>query len=36
MEWAPFVLALAALLLGIVAPWSLALMEIGFPFGGKL
>ena len=36
MEWAPFVLALAALLLGIVAPWPLALMEIGFPFGGKL
>ncbi len=35
MEWAALVLALVAILLGLVAPWPLALMEIGLPFGGE-
>ena len=34
MEWTALVLALIAILLGLVAPWPLALMEIGLPFGG--
>jgi formate hydrogenlyase subunit 3/multisubunit Na+/H+ antiporter MnhD subunit len=34
MEWTALALALAAILLGLVAPWPLALMEIGMPFGG--
>lgn len=33
MEWAALALALAAILLGLVALWPLALMEIGSPFG---
>ena len=33
MEWAALALALAAVLLGLFAPWPLALMEIGLPFG---
>jgi len=33
MEWAALALALAAILLGLIAPWPLALMEIGLPFG---
>jgi len=36
MEWAALVLALAALLLGLIAPWPLALMEIGLPFGVEI
>jgi formate hydrogenlyase subunit 3/multisubunit Na+/H+ antiporter MnhD subunit len=35
MEWAALALALAAILLGLFAPWPLALMEIGLPFGGE-
>lgn len=35
MEWAALALALVAILLGLVAPWPLALMEIGLPFGGE-
>jgi len=35
MEWTALALALAAILLGLVAPWPLALMEIGIPFGGE-
>ena len=35
MEWAALALALAAILLGLFAPWLLALMEIGLPFGGE-
>ncbi len=34
MEWVALALALAAVLLGLFAPWLLALMEIGLPFGG--
>ena len=33
MEWTALVLALAAILLGMIAPWPLALMDIGVPFG---
>jgi len=33
VEWAALALALAAILLGLVALWPLALMEIGSPFG---
>ena len=33
MEWAALALALAAILLGLVALWPLALMEIGSPLG---
>ncbi|MEG7522925.1 MAG: oxidoreductase [Chromatiales bacterium] len=33
MEWAALALALGAILLGLFAPWPLALMEIGLPFG---
>jgi len=36
MEWAALALALAAILLGLFAPWLLALMEIGLPFGGQV
>lgn len=32
MEWTAFVLALAAIVLGLIAPWPLALMDIGSPF----
>jgi formate hydrogenlyase subunit 3/multisubunit Na+/H+ antiporter MnhD subunit len=35
MEWTALTLALAAILLGLFAPWPLALMEIGLPFGGE-
>jgi multicomponent Na+:H+ antiporter subunit D len=35
MEWAALALALGAILLGLLAPWPLALMEIGLPFGGE-
>jgi formate hydrogenlyase subunit 3/multisubunit Na+/H+ antiporter MnhD subunit len=35
MEWTALTLALVAVLLGLVAPWPLALMEIGLPFGGE-
>ncbi len=35
MEWIALVMALIAILLGLFAPWPLALMEIGQPFGGK-
>lgn len=35
MEWAALTLALAAILLGLFAPWPLALMEIGLPFAGE-
>jgi len=34
MEWTALVLALAAVLLGLFAPWPLALLDIGFPFSG--
>jgi formate hydrogenlyase subunit 3/multisubunit Na+/H+ antiporter MnhD subunit len=34
MEWAALALALATILLGLLAPWPLALMELGLPFGG--
>nr|WP_177421214.1 proton-conducting transporter membrane subunit [endosymbiont of Lamellibrachia barhami] len=33
MEWVALALALGAILLGLFAPWPLALMEIGLPFG---
>jgi hypothetical protein len=36
MEWTALLLALAAILLGLVAPWPLAWMEIGEPFPGVL
>ena len=32
MEWTALVLALSAILLGLIAPWPLALMDIGLPF----
>ncbi|MEN8176324.1 MAG: proton-conducting transporter membrane subunit, partial [Pseudomonadota bacterium] len=35
MEWAALALTLVAILLGLVAPWPLAFMEIGLPFGGE-
>ena len=35
MEWTALALALAAILLGLISPWPLALMEIGLPFGGE-
>jgi formate hydrogenlyase subunit 3/multisubunit Na+/H+ antiporter MnhD subunit len=35
MEWTALALALTAILLGLFAPWPLALMEIGLPFGGE-
>ena len=35
MEWAALALAVAAIGLGLVAPWPLALMEIGLPFGAE-
>ncbi len=34
MEWTALLLALAAVLLGLFTPWPLALLDIGFPFGG--
>ncbi|USD36452.1 complex I subunit 5 family protein [Ferrimonas sp. SCSIO 43195] len=34
MEWTALLLAMAAVVLGLVAPWPLAVMEIGVPFGG--
>ncbi len=34
MEWTALLLALAAVLLGLFAPWPLALLDIGFPFSG--
>ena len=36
MEWTALVLALAAILLGLVAPWPLALMDIGLPFAEEI
>lgn len=33
MEWTAMLVALTAILLGFVAPWVLAAMEIGSPFG---
>ncbi len=33
MEWAALLVAILAIVLGFVAPWLLALMEIGYPFG---
>ena len=36
MEWSALILALVAILLGLFAPWPLALMEIGLPFGGEI
>lgn len=33
MQWTALALALAAILLGLIAPWPLALMDIGLPFG---
>ncbi len=35
MEWSALLTAMIAILLGLFAPWPLALMEIGSPFGGK-
>jgi len=35
MEWTALVLALVAILLGLGAPWLLALMEIGLPFAAE-
>jgi len=35
MGWVTLIMALLAIVLGLVAPWLLALMEIGFPFGGS-
>jgi NADH:ubiquinone oxidoreductase subunit 2 (subunit N) len=32
MEWTALALALAAILLGLIAPWLLTWMEIGGPF----
>lgn len=34
MEWTALALALAAVLLGLIAPWPLAWMDIGGPFPG--
>jgi formate hydrogenlyase subunit 3/multisubunit Na+/H+ antiporter MnhD subunit len=34
MEWPALALALAAIGMGLIAPWPLALMDIGLPFGG--
>ena len=34
MEWTALILAAAAILLGLIAPWPLAWMEIGSPFTG--
>jgi len=36
MEWSAFLLALAAIVLGLVSPWPLALMDIGSPFNTAL
>jgi len=33
MEWAALIMALLAIALGLLAPWPLALMDIGSPFG---
>lgn len=35
MEWATLFMAVAAFLLGMIAVWPLALMEIGLPFGER-
>ncbi len=35
MEWTALVMAVVAILLGLFAPWPLALMEIGLPFSGE-
>ena len=35
MEWTALALALAAILLGLIAPWPLALMDIGLPFAAE-
>ena len=32
MQWTAFMMALAAILVGLIAPWPLALMDIGLPF----
>ncbi len=34
MEWTALAMAMVAILLGLFAPWPLALLEIGLPFGG--
>lgn len=34
MEWAALLMAVLAIILGLIAPWILSLMEIGSPFGG--
>ena len=36
MEWTALILALIAILLGFFTPWSLALMDIGLPFGAEV
>ncbi len=36
MEWTALLMAVIAIVLGFIAPMSLALMEIGSPFGGSL
>ena len=36
MEWTALVLAVAAIVLGLIAPWPLALMDIGFPFSQEV
>jgi len=36
MEWTALVLAVAAIVLGLIAPWPLALMDIGLPFGEEI
>ena len=36
MEWTALVLAVAAIVLGLIAPWPLALMDIGLPFGEEV
>ncbi|MCU7938122.1 MAG: oxidoreductase [gamma proteobacterium symbiont of Bathyaustriella thionipta] len=35
MEWTALILAIAAILLGLIAPWPLAIMDIGLPFSGE-
>lgn len=36
MEWPAFLLALSVILLGLIAPWTLSLMDIGMPFNMPL
>jgi len=35
MKWVALIMAMLAITLGLIAPWLLALMEIGFPFAGR-